>query len=82
MCLATPVKVIKKNSNNSNSVMVEESGIEHEIDISLVGEVSVGQWLLCHENLAINKLEESQAKEILNLAKSCPHQHGDHSHHH
>jgi len=30
--------------------------------------------LLCHANLAINKIEENEAKEILKLNKMCAHQ--------
>ncbi len=68
MCLATPVK-IKKVLNNC---AVLDDG--RKVNVSLVGHIREGDWLLCHADLAINKLEEKEAKEILELSKSCHHQ--------
>lgn len=67
MCLATPVK-IKKIENNRALL---ENG--QEVDVSLVDSPSPGEWLLCHADLAINKVEEKEAKEILKLVKECTH---------
>lgn len=67
MCLATPVK-IKKIENNRALL---ENG--QEVDISLIDSPFPGQWLLCHADLAINKIEEKEAKIILGLVKKCHH---------
>jgi len=69
VCLATPVK-IKKISGRSAEV---EGG--KNIDTSLVQEkLSVGDFLLVHEHLAINKISEDEAQQIIELAKSCHHE--------
>lgn len=67
MCLATPVK-IKKVLNNC--ALLDDG---RKINVSLVGQIQKGDWLLCHADLAINKLEEKEAQEILKLSKMCHH---------
>lgn len=72
MCLATPVKV-KSEVKNQKSKMIVEG--DKEVDISLVPDAKVGDWLLCHADLAVQKLDEKGAKEILQLSKMCYHNH-------
>ena len=66
MCVATPVKI---KSQISNSKFQIEDG--RVINVFLVDDVKVSDWLFCHVNFAINRIEESEAKEILKLANSC-----------
>lgn len=70
MCLATPVKIISKIKNKKSKMMVENS---REVDISLVPDAKVGDWLLCHADLAVQKIGAREAKEILRLSKKCLH---------
>lgn len=37
----------------------------HEVDISLLKRVKVGDYLLCHDKMAINKIPANEAKQIL-----------------
>ena len=69
MCLATPVK-IKKIKGNKAEI---ENG--KTIDISLVSDLKSGDYILAHDNLAINKINSKEAKQILKLVKSCHHKH-------
>jgi len=68
MCLAVPVKIEKKISKSKYLV----SG-NKEVDISLTPGAKVGDWLLCHADLAVQKIDEKSAQEILQLTKSCHH---------
>ncbi len=68
MCLATPVKIKKVNNN---CALLDDG---RKVDLSLIGNAQIGNWILCHDSLAINKLDEKEAKEILELAKKCHHQ--------
>jgi hydrogenase assembly chaperone HypC/HupF len=68
MCLATPVKIKSKVSKSKCQI---ENG--DFVDITLVPDAKSGDWLLCHANLAINKIEEKEAKQILKLASTCHH---------
>ena len=69
MCLATPVQ-IKRKKNKENKVLVTGN---MKVDVSLVSDVKVGDWLLCHADLAVQKIPESQAMEVLELNKMCHH---------
>jgi hydrogenase expression/formation protein HypC len=66
MCLAIPGKVIKINKTKA---IVDFGNHRHEVDISLANKVSVGDYLICHGDLAINKLGKKEAKKILKLSK-------------
>jgi hydrogenase expression/formation protein HypC len=70
MCLATPAKVIKLNKNIAT---VYQDGQIREIDITLLSDVKLGEYVLAHANLGLNKLEEDEAQEILALIKDCQH---------
>lgn len=72
MCLATPVKIIKLRGN---SATVDALGEELEVNTSLLKRVAVGDYLLAKGDLAIQKLSPSEAEEILELIKECPHNH-------
>jgi hydrogenase expression/formation protein HypC len=62
MCLAVPGKVIKKCSDNV--AIVDIQNIQQEINISLVS-VELGDWVLIHAGIAINKIDEQLAEETL-----------------
>lgn len=68
MCIATPVRI--KELKQDKAIL--DDG--RDIDLSLVENPKKGDWLLCHADLAINKLNEKEAKEILKLNKMCSHQ--------
>lgn len=74
MCMATPVKIKSKIKNEKLKVVVDG---DKTIDISLVPNAKIGDWLLVHKDLAINKISDIEAKKILKLVKkcSCNHKH-------
>jgi len=72
MCLATPIKIISKIKSQNSKVLVEGN---KEVDISLVPDANIGDWLLCHAELAVQKITSEQAEEILSLQKECHHHH-------
>ena len=47
--------------------------MEKEVDISLVSDIKVGDWIIATRDLAINKVPEKEAKEILKLVENCQH---------
>jgi len=72
MCLATPVQIKLKVKSEKFKVIVDH---DKEVDISLVPDAKKGDWLLCHGNLAINRIDADEAKNILKMIKSCHHKH-------
>lgn len=80
MCMATPVQVKSKVKNypskklGSGKLKVIIEG-DKEIDVSLVPDVKVGDWLLVHDKMAVNKISETEAQNIFSLIKKCNHHH-------
>jgi len=69
MCLATPVKLIKINDDRGT---VENNGQSYSVKLDLIDNPCVGDWLLCHADLAVNRLSESEAQAVLALVgDSC-----------
>lgn len=72
MCLATPVKIESRIKNKELRVKVTDN---KTVDISLIPDAKVGDWILCHGPLAINKISATEAKNILGMMKKCGHKH-------
>ena len=64
MCLATPSKVIKIKKGCAT---VKSGDHCHQADLSLLENVKIGDYLLIHDNLAINKVPKTEAKKILKI---------------
>ncbi len=64
MCLAIPMRVIKKDKDKA---IVESNGLRRGINISLLKQVKVGDYVIVHAGFAIEKLDEKRAKETLSL---------------
>jgi hydrogenase expression/formation protein HypC len=66
MCLAVPCKVI---SINGDYARIDHGGNTMNVDISMVPDVSVGQYVVVHAGMAIEKYDEEEAMETLRLLK-------------
>jgi hydrogenase expression/formation protein HypC len=66
MCLGIPGKVIDIEKNVAK---VEVGGLLRDISIELCPEVSVGEYVLIHTGFAIQKVDEEEAKEMLDLLR-------------
>jgi len=71
MCLATPSKVKKIEGD---WVTVESIDHSHRANISLLKNknVSLGDYLLVHGDMAIQKLDKEEAKRILLMIDKIP----------
>jgi len=72
MCLATPMKIIKIDGKKA---VVGSGQHLHEADLSLVKNVEVGNYVLVHGDMVINKLEKQEAEKILEIISNCNHCH-------
>ena len=61
MCLAVPLQVESIHENNTASVKQGNSFLD--VDISLLQDVSEGDYVIVHAGYAITKLDEQEAKE-------------------
>jgi hydrogenase expression/formation protein HypC len=66
MCLAVPAKIIEIQQNVAK---VDVGGFLREISIDLCPDVSVGEYVLVHTGFAIQKVDEKEAEETLELLK-------------
>jgi len=64
MCLATPMKLIRIDDEYG---FVEHGGKEYRVELSLIENPKVGDWLLAHAELAVNRISSKDAHEILQL---------------
>ena len=64
MCLGIPGKVIEIEKNVAR---VDVGGLSRDISLDLCPDVSVGEYVLIHTGFAIQKVDEKEAKETLDL---------------
>jgi len=65
MCLATPMEIIK--IKNSTTATVKQSSIEADVDISLLENPKIGDFVIVHAGFAIETLDYNEAQERLKL---------------
>jgi len=66
MCFATPGKVIKIKGKIA---IIQMPKHRHQVDVSLLKKVKLGDYLLVHQKIAINKIPKSEAQKILKLKR-------------
>ncbi len=66
MCLAVPGQILSINGADLARVgRVEFGGIVKEINLALVPEAGVGDYVIVHAGVAINRLDEDAAADTL-----------------
>jgi hydrogenase expression/formation protein HypC len=60
MCLAVPAKIVELNGTNAT---ISLSGALREVDVSLIEEPRLGDYVLVHAGFAIVKWDESEYQE-------------------
>lgn len=68
MCLAVPARVVKIEGEWAE---VDIGGIRREASLALVADrgIAVGDYVLVHTGYAITKVDEKEARSILNTWK-------------
>ncbi len=66
MCLGIPMKVLKIEGERA---IAEIGGSEREISIALLDDLKVGDYVIVHAGFAIEKLNEKEALETLELIR-------------
>jgi hydrogenase expression/formation protein HypC len=64
MCLGIPGKVIEIEKNIAK---VDVGGLLRDISLDLCPDVSIGEYVLIHTGFAIQKVDEREAEETLDL---------------
>lgn len=66
MCLGIPGKVLEVEKNVAK---VDVGGLLRDVSLDLCPDVSAGEYVLIHTGFAIQKVDEEEAKETLELLR-------------
>lgn len=72
MCLAVPGKVLSLEDSAQGSpkmARVDFSGVVKNICIEWLPDVEVGEYVIVHVGFALNKIDEKEALETLDLLR-------------
>jgi hydrogenase expression/formation protein HypC len=61
MCLAVPAQIVELNGTTAT---ISVDGALREVDVSLVEEPRLGDYVLVHAGFAIHKWEKSEVEEL------------------
>jgi len=64
MCLAVPMKILEIHENKG---LVEIGGVKREVSLQMMKDFQVGDYIIVHAGFAIQKLDEEEALETLDL---------------
>jgi len=65
MCLSIPYKI--KKIENKKAIVNSFENKEKKIDLRLLKNIKIGDWVLCLNNFAIQKIKAQEAQQIINL---------------
>lgn len=65
MCLAIPVEVVE--ILNSDTAIADIGGVRKEINIALIEDLLVGDFVILHVGYALNKIDPEEARRTLEL---------------
>ncbi len=67
MCLGIPAQIVSRAQDFSAEV--EIGGVRRNVDLTLVPEARVGDYVLIHVGYAVQCIDEAEATETLNLLR-------------
>lgn len=65
MCLAIPMRIVERSGAEA---VAESGGVRRSVRLDLV-EAAVGEYVLIHAGYAIERIEEAEALETLDLIR-------------
>ena len=68
MCLAVPMKIVK--ILDSGKALVKQDDLETEVDLTLIDDPKVGDYVIIHAGFAIDLLDLEEAEERLKLFRA------------
>ena len=68
MCLAVPMRIVK--ILDGGRALVKQDDLETEVELTLIEEPKVGDYVLIHAGYAIDMLDLQEAEERLKLFRA------------
>ena len=65
MCLAVPALIVEMM--DGGLARCDLNGVKKEINVSLIANPQVGDWVIVHVGFALNRIDEAQAQETLKM---------------
>ena len=65
MCLAIPARVVQMFDDDR--AVVDLGGVQKEVSLALLDDVSEGDYVIVHVGFALNKLDPEEAEKTLAL---------------
>jgi hydrogenase expression/formation protein HypC len=65
MCLAIPGKIVEIVDEENRIAKVEVGGVRRGVNIGMLDDVVIGDYVLVHVGFAMSKIDEAQAEETL-----------------
>ncbi len=71
MCLAVPGKIVSIDESNAELKMakVNFGGVMKDICVQWLPEVKIGDYVLAHVGFALNKIDQKDAEETIEILK-------------
>jgi hydrogenase expression/formation protein HypC len=66
MCLGIPMKII---SIEGDEAVAEVEGVKRTVQLNLIDNIGVGDYVLVHAGFAIEKMDATAAQESIKLRK-------------
>ncbi len=73
MCLGIPGQIIEITNANNKLGLVNVGGVKREVNLACIVDEEhpvqscIGDWVLVHVGFALNRIDEKEAAETLNL---------------
>lgn len=73
MCLGIPGQIVKIDDTNDKLATVNIGGVERQINITCITDEEhppqscIGEWVLVHVGFAMNRINEKEAAETLEM---------------
>jgi hydrogenase expression/formation protein HypC len=65
MCLAIPGKIVEIVDEENRIAKVEVGGVRRGVNIGMLDDIKIGDYVLVHVGFAMSKIDEKQAEETL-----------------
>jgi hydrogenase expression/formation protein HypC len=67
MCLAIPGKIVEIVDEENRIAKVDVGGVKRNVNIGMLDDVSLGDYVLIHVGFAMSRIDEKEAEETLRL---------------
>lgn len=67
MCLAIPGRIVEITDAENSIAKVEVGGVRRGVNVGMLDDIKIGDYVLVHVGFAMSKIDEQQAEETLRI---------------